>query len=591
MSTTTPTTKMSSAIAVLRRGLAESPELRTGFWYTVGLSVLTAIATILVPVLIQQILDKGLSGGFKVGFVVPACVLAGALVVVVYLGGRITYLRMMRASETALANLRVRVFAHVHRLSIGAQTSERRAAFTTRVTSDIETLSQFMEWGALTWVRSSTLMFGVLIAMLVYSPPLTLIAVLFVAPLVLVLRQLQKGLLAAYDSVRDRVSETLTEVSESVMGAAVIRAYGLGDATDRRLKRAIRRQYKAQVRANRYMAILFPIGDIFGALATAAVLVAGVTWGPGWGMSPGQLIAILFLTGLFLEPMAELSETFDQTQTAIAGWRKVIGVLDTPVDLTEPDPGVTLARGSLEVRAEQVAFAYEDGVPVLRGIDVVIHPAANVAVVGETGCGKTTFAKLLSRLADPDAGRIVVGGLDLRDIAPASRRAAIRMVPQDGFLFDTTIEQNVLFGSPSATSREVEKAFDDLGLLDWVRALPAGLGTHVGQRGTGLSVGEAQFIALARAQIGDPGVLILDEATSSVDPDSERALTEAMRCVARGRTTITIAHRLSTAEEADFVLVFDRGRIVERGDHSGLVAQGGVYASLYRSWLGNVRAA
>ena len=581
----------SGALNVLRRGLTQSPEFRTGFWYTVGLSILIATATILIPILIQQILDKGLRGGFRASFVYPACVIAAVMVAIVYVGGRITHFRMVRASQTALANLRVKVFAHVHRLSIGAQTTERRAAFTTRVTSDIETLAEFMEWGALTWVRSTTLMVGVLAAMLVYSVRLTLIVVVFLVPLALVMKRLQRGLLSSYDEVRDRVSETLTEVSESVMGAAVIRAYGLGESTDRRLKSAIRRQYRAQIRANRYMAILFPIGDIFGALATAAVLVVGVTWGPGWGMSSGELIAFMFLAGLFLEPMAELSETFDQTQTAIAGWRKVLGVLDTPVDIVEPTPGITLPRGSLEVRTEQLSFAYEDGIPVLRGVDVVVRAAASVAVVGETGCGKTTFAKLLSRLADPSDGRILVGGQDLREIAPESRRAAIRMVPQDGFLFDTTVEQNVLFGSPSATTRDVEKAFDDLGLLEWVRGLPDGLSTVVGQRGTGLSVGEAQFVALARAQIGDPGVLILDEATSSVDPESERALTEAMQRVSRGRTTITIAHRLSTAEGADFVLVFDRGRIVEQGEHAGLVARGGVYASLYRSWLGNVRAA
>ena len=250
---------------------------------------------------------------------------------------------------------------------------------------------------------------------------------------------------------------------------------------------------------------------------------------------------------------------------------------------------MSLPSGALSVRAEAIEFSYRDGKPVLRGIDTEIPAGANVAIVGQTGCGKTTFAKLLCRLADPTAGRILVGDLDLRDVAPDSRRSAIRMVPQDGFLFDNTVRENVRYGLADATDSEVETAFVELGLTEWVEGLSDGLDTRVGERGSNLSVGEAQLLALARAQIAGPGVLILDEATSAVDPESERALGEALRRVSLGRTTITIAHRLSTAEAADFVLVFDRGRIVERGTHESLVAGRGVYAALYQSWLGNTQ--
>jgi ATP-binding cassette, subfamily B, bacterial len=580
------------AISLLRRGLSVTPELRAGFLYTVGVGIVYAVGQIVTPVLVQQILDRGLMGeaGFRPRFVFFLCAVAGVLVIGTYFAGRTVLFRMAKAAENALRTLRVRTFAHVHRLSLAEQTTKRRGVFVSRVTSDMDTLSRFMEWGLLAWITGSTLILGALMVMFVYSWQLTLVVLLFVGPLVLALRHLQKGLLDAYDLVRTRVGETLSEISESVMGAAVIRAYGIKAPTDEKLKGAVRRQYEAQLRANKYMATIFPVSEFFGAFAIGSVLAAGVLFGPGWGLSPGQLVAFLFLVNLFLQPVGWLAETFDQTQTAIAGWRKVLGVLDLPVDLVEPEPGVALPAGPLSVKAEGVQFAYRDSDElVLRGIDAELPPGVHVAIVGETGCGKTTFAKLLSRLADPTGGRIVIGGVDLRELSPASRRNSIRMVPQDGFLFEASLYENVAYGRHGAGLGEVRAAFSALGLDDWVATLPDGLETHLGQRGENLSVGERQFVALARAQIAQPGLLILDEATSAVDPGTERALAEALERLSRGRTTVTIAHRLSTAEAADEVLVFDAGRIVERGDHGSLVKRGGVYASLYQSWLGNTR--
>jgi ATP-binding cassette subfamily B protein len=584
--------ELQGAWRVLLRGLRETPQLRSGALYTVGLALMRTIGSLLLPFLIQQILDRGIEGTeVRLSFVYAACALTAVATAVVYVAGRAAFIRLVTASESALRSLRVRVFAHIHSLSISEQTAQKRGVFVSRVTADVETLSQFLEWAGVSWITGSVLLLGTLALMAFYSWQLTVVVLITVAPLAVTLRLLQVKLLSSYDLVRTRVGETLADISESVMGADVVRAYGLDRRMDRRLKGAIARQYEAQMRAMRFQAMVFPSGGAFGGLAIGAVLLIGVTVGGQWGLTPGRLVAFLFLVTLLTQPLAEMAENFDQTQTAIAGWRKILAVLDIPVGVEEAEDGVEIPSGNPSIEARDVHFSYGDGKTVLRGIDLVVHAGARVAIVGETGCGKTTFAKLLARLADPSSGVIRIGGLDLRSVTAESRRQTVRMVPQDGFLFDGTISDNVAYGRDGASGEDVARAFAALGLQEWVAGLPQGLDTAVGQRGEDLSVGEAQIVALARAQVAETPILILDEATSAVDPRTEKALAEALERLSRGRTTVTIAHRLSTAEGADWVFVFDAGRLVESGDHRSLIARGGKYAELYRSWLGNTRAA
>ena len=580
---------LGGAFGVLKHGLRESPALRTGLGFTVVVSIAAAISSLVVPVLIQQIFDHGFDGGFRPRFVYGMCLAAFVLVALSYLAGRTAGRRLARASEEALMELRVKGFEHIHRLSIAAQSREKRGVFVARVTADVDTLSKFTEWGGVAWLVSFALVGGSLVLMLAYSWQLTIPVVLMVLPMLWIVAKLQDSLSAAYDLVRARVGEMLSEVSESVMGAAVVRAYGLEERVDRRVKRSIRERYDAQILAHFRTATMYPMATLFWGLSLSVVIFTGAVFGPRWGLTFGKVSAFLFLADMFVHTFTDLPEIYADTQTAIAGWRKILALLEMPVEIVEPDPGSALPPGPLGVRASDVSYRYGDGPLVVCEVSLEVAAGAHVAVVGETGSGKTTFCKLLSRLADPVTGVIQIEGVDLRRVARTSRQGAIRMVPQDGFLFDITVRENVRTGREGATDREVEAAFEELGLGGWVQSLADGLETRVGERGESLSVGERQLVSLARAQIGNPGLLILDEATSAVDPATERRISEALRRLSAGRTTITIAHRLSTAEGADGIFVFDAGRVVERGAHRELVQAGGRYAELYRSWLGNVR--
>ena len=580
--------ELSSTFGVLVRGIRESPELRKGLWLTVVISLGVTVSSLVTPVLVQQVFDRGLDP-FRPRFVYGICAAAAGLVVVTFLAARLAGRRLARAAESSLYTLRVRTFRHIHDLSIAEQSEEKRGVFVARVTADVDALQEFMEWGGIAWILSGTQAVGALAVMLALSWELTVAVVLLLVPLLIVIGSMQAKLSQAYNLARTRVGEMLSEVSESVMGAAVVRAYGLDEQTHAKVRHAIDQRYRAEVVAHFRAATLWPMSTIFYAVALSVIVGLGALFGIEWELSFGTVVAFLFLADVFLHVFMDLPEIYSETQTAIAGWRKILAVLDLPVEVEEPTDGVELPAGALPVVIRDLRFRYREGPEVLHGISFDVPAGSHVAVVGETGSGKTTFVKLLSRLADPVAGTIEIGGIDLREVSTDSRRARIRMVPQDGFLFDASVRENVRYGRDGATDRDVESAFSELGLDDWVAALPEGLDTRAGERGEALSVGERQLVALARAQLGDPGLLILDEATSAVDPATERVITEALRRVSAGRTTVTIAHRLSTAEAADHVFVFHGGDLVEQGTHAELVAMRGVYAGLYDSWLGNTR--
>ena len=580
------------ALIVLKRGLQVSPELRTGASLTVLMALIVAAGSLAIPVLIQQILDQGLRGeeGLRSNFIYISCAIAFLIVSFVIFAQRATYNRLVRVAETTILELRVRVFRHLHRLSLADHQEARKGILTARVTSDIETLSQFAQWGAIAWIVDSVIIVGTLTVMAIYSWQLTLVVIAIYLPIIPILKAIQQQQFLKYREVREAVSETLGQASEAVTAAPVIRSYGYQNSIRSKLEKANQNQYRRQIRAHKFFALLAPVMDTFSALSIAGVIVAGSYLGPDMGLTSGEMIAFVFLTTILIAPIWELGEVLDQTQTALAGWWKILSVLDVPIEVHEPESGEKLKTGALEIEANNVNFRYRTGSQVLDDISIRIPAGTNVAVVGETGSGKTTFVKLLARIADPTSGQITINGVPIHEIDAESRHSSIQMVPQDGFLFDQTIRENVAFGKPHASEEEIQTAFHSLGLTDWLNKLPDGINTQTGSRGERISVGERQLVALARAQLANPGLLILDEATSAVDPETEVALVSALERLSQGRTTISVAHRLSTAEKADLILVFDQGKIVETGTHQELSTQNGIYADLHNTWMGNTQA-
>jgi ATP-binding cassette subfamily B protein len=588
MSTAFGTGEEIGAWQTIRRGIAFSPELREGVGGTLAFAVLATLGRVVVPIAVQQTLDRGLNaaGGPDLSFMGWMATLAALAIVVTGVASYFMTARLFTAAERGLATLRIKAFRHVHDLPLLTQNTERRGALVARVTSDVDQVSQFLIFGGLIAVVSVGQIAIATVVMLFYSWQLTLVVWLCFLPLFLSLRYFQRKLSAAYGVVRQQVGVMLSAISEPVVGAATVRSYAIEARTQDRIDGAIERHKQASTRAQGLTAFSFSLGGVSAGLANAGVLIIGVLLGVDGTITAGEVLAFAFLVTLFVGPVQMGTQVLTDAQNAIAGWRRVIGILDTPADVVDPGAeGEVLPRGAVSIGFEDVTFAYPGGRPVLHDVDLDIAPNTRVAVVGETGSGKTTLAKLLTRLMDPTSGVVRLDGVDLRTVPFSSLRDRVVMVPQEGFLFDSTLRANALYGKLDATDAQIVAAATELGLADWLDTLPRGLDTPVGQRGESLSAGERQLVALIRAHLADPDLLVLDEATSAVDPALEMRIGRALERLTRGRTSVTIAHRMSTAENADEVVVVDKGRIVQRGPHAALLAEGGVYGRLHASWI------
>jgi len=578
--------EQASSLGVIRRGIQTTPTLLSGLPVTGLIGLSYAIGRIATPIVIQQAIDRGglARGDVQMPLVWQLVAIGVGVLLLTELLGIVAKRRLIRRAELSLRNLRTMAFDHVHRLSLAVHNEQATGVLISRVTADVDVLTRFADWGMFTWLVQPIVVLGIFVAMATYSWPLALLGFVLFMPVVPAMRWVRSGMETAHAERQEAIGDLLGAYSETLSGAAVVRTYGAQPRMRRRLLGLSSRRYRAGVRANLYMSGVFVIGDLLVAVMMATQLIVGIVWRDQLGLTAGGLVAILFLNTMLQSPVGELGETINQAQQAVAGWRNVLGVLERPVENLDPEDGVELPDEPLAVHATNLSFDYGDGVPVLRDVSVVITPGATIAIVGETGSGKSTFARLLCRLADPTSGHVQLGGVDLRSVAADARHESVRMVPQDGFLFDATVGENIAAGRSGATEAEIHAAIDLLGLRPWVEGLPDGLDTPVGERGSLLSVGERQLVSFVRASLANPGLLILDEATSSVDPQADRMLTAALARLAEGRTVVSIAHRLATAEAADVVLVFDDGEIVETGTHTDLLALDGVYTRLHRAW-------
>ena len=577
----------------ITRGVNIAPDLGKGIGVTFLFALVGSLARVVVPILIQQSIDNGLQpGNVRVDYIAKLGLIAAISVVVASFSLRRAVLRLGISTEQGLYGIRIKLYDHIHRLSLADHNEERRGALVSRVTSDIETLTMFFSWGALVWLLDGSLMFVVACVMLSYDWILALVAFAVSAPLFIVLRSLQKKLVAAYDIARESNSMLLGTISELVSGTETLRAYQAHEPIVNRTKKAVRSRADSQIRAGVIGAFLFPSGEVFAVLTIVAIVIVGVLRGVGGGLTAGAMVGFVFLTYRFLEPIAEFTEVVDQTQTAVAGLRRVLSVLDTPTGPPSAINPIALPSGPISIELRDLSFSYgsradtqDDDLPVLRNISLSIPAQQHIALVGASGSGKTTLARLIARLADPTIGSVMLSGVNVNKIDNNELRRRLVVVPQEPFLFAQTIAYNLLFAKPDATDDDLLSVIKQLELDEWVSSLPDGLNTKVGQRGSSLSAGERQLVALARAALTNPDVLILDEATSAVDALAEVALSRALRALSAGRTTVSIAHRLSTAARADRILVLEHGKVVEDGSHRVLMGHNRQYATMYAQWL------
>ncbi len=442
-----------TARATLRSGIALSPELVQGMRLTLLLALAATAGRVLVPIAVQQTVDSGINsdGGPDVGFVVLMAVVTAAGVLLTGVSSALMTARLFRAAESGLATLRVKAFRHVHDLPVLTQNTERRGALVSRVTSDVDQVSQFLVFGGVIAIVSVGQIVVATAVMLVYSWQLTLVVWLAFLPLFVSLRYFQRRLSEAYATVRRQVGALLSAVAEPVVGAAVVRSYAVEARTQDRIDEAVQRHLTASSRAQGLTAFSFSLGGVSAGLANAGVIAIGVLLGVDGRITAGTVLAFAFLVTLFVGPVQIGTQVLTDAQNAFAGWRRVIGILETPADVSDPGPaGTPLPDGDLGIEFDDVCFAYPGGAPVLDDIDLRIAPRTSVAVVGETGSGKTTLAKLLTRLMDPGAGAVRLGGVDLREVPFASLRERVVLVPQEGFLFDASLRENLAYGRIAA---------------------------------------------------------------------------------------------------------------------------------------------
>ncbi len=568
---------------LLRRAAVLGRDLKLPATGAVAAAVLATVARLLGPLAVRSGIDDGISAGDK-GVISAAALVFLGLLAVQYFAQRLAQFSVAWLGERFLLLLRTRLFRHLISLDMGFFSRSKAGVLVSRMTNDIESLTEFVEEGAVTFVTSLLTVVGVAAVMVAVDWRLAVVVFVIILVVLGTSVVFQRFAGRAYREVRETIGRVLGNLQEGITGVRVVQAFTQEGEQAGAFGRVNEDYYDANMRAAKAIAWYFPGVAFLRTVAIGAVLLFGGRRVLDGDLTFGSLVAFLFYLDWFFQPIINLSHIYNQIQSAVAALGKVFRLFDTVPSILESPRPVEAARVAGTVAFDGVGFEYVPGVPVIEGIDLSVAAGERVAVVGETGAGKTTIAKLLLRFYDPTRGAVTVDGHDLRDLTFASRARTIGLIPQEGFLFNTTLRDNLRYARPAADDRQIRAVCIEMGIDDWVDSLPDGLDTAVRERGGRFSAGERQLVALARAFLADPAVIVLDEATSNLDPETEAKVERALSVLLNSRTAIVIAHRLNTAERADRVVMIDQGRIIADGTHADLVAEGGPYTRLVEVW-------